>query len=325
MLWFKKSKKEIKSFDDIHKNRRLKIGLALGGGGARGFAHIGAIKAFEEYGIKFDFVSGTSAGSLVGAMLASGMSSEKMIEIASSIKEKDIRTSKLVLIPSKTTGLENIITSYLGDIGIEDLPIPFAPVVVDLVSTDEIALRKGNLAKAVAGSCAVPGVFTPVEYEGKLLADGGLLNTIPSDVPKLFGCDYVVAVDVNSTRTYGTTSTKILDVMGASIRILMKSNAIKGYVYGEVIIQPSLQRFKSTRLDGYEEMIEEGYKATKEHIGEILELWTRKPLKKKKKLFKVEKNKNKVMSDQFDPSLITPSVQQEAIVTREGDGTIASK
>ncbi len=289
----------------LKKYKDLKVGISFGGGATRGFAHIGAIKAFEEAGITFDFVAGTSAGSLVGAFYAAGKTYEEMVEIAKSIKEKDIRTSKIILIPSKTTGIENLIIDNLGDIDIQDLPVPFAPVVVDIKSTEEIALRRGNLAKAVAGSCAVPGVFAPVEFEDKLLADGGLQNTIPADIPKLFGCDYVVSIDVNSTRAYGTSSTKLLDVMGASIRILMKSNAIKGYVYSEVIIRPNLKRFKSTSINGFEDMIEEGYKATKEMIPEILEIFKRKPLKRKyKKEMIFGQTNNKVIENEYDVRLL---------------------
>lgn len=289
----------------LKKYKDLKVGISFGGGATRGFAHIGAIKAFEEAGITFDFVAGTSAGSLIGAFYAAGKTYEEMVEIAKSIKEKDIRTSKIILIPSKTTGIENLIIDNLGDIDIQDLPVPFAPVVVDIKSTEEIALRRGNLAKAVAGSCAVPGVFAPVEFEDKLLADGGLQNTIPADIPKLFGCDYVVSIDVNSTRAYGTSSTKLLDVMGASIRILMKSNAIKGYVYSEVIIRPDLKRFKSTSINGFEDMIEEGYKATKEMIPEILEIFKRKPLKRKyKKEMIFGQTNNKVIENEYDVRLL---------------------
>lgn len=303
------NKKEKSTFK---RNKNVKIGLALGGGATRGFAHIGAIKAFEEAGIVFDFVAGTSAGSLVGAFYCARLNSEEMIKIASGIKEKDIRNSRILFVPSKNDGIINLIKEHLGDIKIEDLPIPFSPVVVDLKSTEEIALRRGDLARAVAGSCAVPGVFTPCEFEDMLLADGGLQNTIPADIPKLFGCDYVVAIDVNSTRAYGTNSAKLLDVMGASIRILMKSNAIKGYVYSEVMVKPNLKRFKSTSIDGFMEMIEEGYKATKEKIPQILELFSRKPLKRKFKKGKTfASSQNQAISNEFDKRLLQVNAEEQ--------------
>ena len=134
----------------LKKRKNLKIGLALSGGGARGFTHLGAIKAFEEFGLKFDFVSGTSAGSIVGALYCAGLSFDEMFNLARKLDTKDIRSNKFMFIPSKTDKLENLIISILGDINIEDLKIPLAITAVDLKSTNEICFTKGNLAKAVA-------------------------------------------------------------------------------------------------------------------------------------------------------------------------------
>lgn len=283
---FNKVKKKILNSNMLFKgkNKKVKIGLALGGGGARGFAHLGAIKAFEEYGLKFDYVAGTSAGSIVGAFYSAGYNYQKMFEVAKAMDVKDIRTSKLVFMPSKSDGIEKVFKDELGDINIEDLPIPFAAVAVDIITTDECVITKGNLAKACAGSCAVPGIFQPVVFEGRHLCDGGLQNTIPSDVPKLMGCDYVVAVDVNKSRNYGTQSTKIIDVISCTVRILMKGNAFKGYMYGDVVVKPETKRFKSTKKEGYEDMIDEGYKATIDVMPEILKLFNKKPIKTKQKV-----------------------------------------
>lgn len=262
--------------------RKVKIGIAFGGGGARGFTHLGAIKAFEEFGINFDFVAGTSAGSFAGAFYAAGYSYEQMYKIVKDIKEKDIRKNIIPFTPSRLDGVGDIIINNLGNINIEDLKTPFAAVAVDIKSTKEVCFAKGNLAKAVMGSCAVPGIFQPVIYNDMILCDGGLQNTIPADVPKLFGCDYVVAVDVNKSRTYGTDSTKIFDVITCSIRILMKSNAVRGYVNADLVIAPETKRFKSTKTDGLDEMIEEGYKATIDIMPQIMELFSRRKLFKKK-------------------------------------------
>ena len=127
-------------------------------------------------------------------------------------------------------------------------------------------------------------MFQPVEYNDMILADGGLQNTIPADIPKYFGCDYVVAIDVNKSRLYGTNSTKFLDVLSCSIRILMKSNAIRGYVNADVVVGPETKRFKSTSTNGLDDMIEEGYKATIDAMPKILELFKMKPRKKIKVL-----------------------------------------
>ena len=258
------------------KHKKVKIGLALGGGGARGFAHLGVLKAFEENNISFDYVAGTSAGSLVGALHCAGLTYQQIYDIAKNLKKKDIKPGTFMFVPSKTEGLQKVIISAIGDISFQELKKPFAAVAVDLISADEIIITHGSVAKAVAGSCAVPGVFVPVEFEHMHLADGGLQNTIPADVPRLYDCDYVVAVDVNSTRGEGTDSLKMIDVLPATIRILMKSNAVKGYLNADVVIQPNLKRFKSTKMDGFEEMIEEGYRAAMDKMPEILNIISKK-------------------------------------------------
>lgn len=267
--WFRRKEKLV-------KHKKVKIGLALGGGGARGFAHLGVLKAFEENNIEFDYVAGTSAGSLVGALHCAGLTFQQIYDIAKDLKKKDIKPGTFMFVPSKTDGLQKVIKSAIGDISFQELKKPFAAVAVDLISADEIIITHGNVPKAVAGSCAVPGVFVPVEFENMHLSDGGLQNTIPADVPRLYDCDYVVAVDVNSTRGEGTDSLKMIDVLPAAIRILMKSNAVKGYLNADIVIQPSLKRFKSTKMDGFEEMIEEGYRAAMEKMPEILNIISKK-------------------------------------------------
>ena len=262
--------------------KKPKIGIAFGGGGARGFTHLGVVKALEEFGIKFDYISGTSVGSIIGAFYAAGYSFEQMYKIAKNLKEKDIRKNIIPFTPSKIDGVGEIVINNLGDINIEELKIPFSVVAVDIKSTKEVWLSKGNLAKAVMGSCAVPGVFQPVVYDDMILCDGGLQNTIPADVPKFYGCDYVVSVDVNKSRTYGTDSTKLLDVLSCSIRILMKSNAVRGYVASDIVIKPETKRFKSTKTDGMEEMIDEGYKATIDVMPQIMNIMSKRKGKKNK-------------------------------------------
>lgn len=260
--------------------KKIKIGIAFGGGGARGFSHLGAIKAFEEFGLKFDYVAGTSVGSIVGAFYSAGYTYEQMYDVVKNLKEKDIRRSVIPFTPSKIDGVGEIVTKNLGDINIEDLKIPFSAVAVDIKSTKQVCISKGNLAKAVMGSCAVPGIFQPVVFDDMILCDGGLQNTIPADIPRYYGCDYVISVDVNKSRTYGTESTKMFDVIFCSIRILMKSNAVRGYLYSDVVVAPETRRFKSTSANGMEEMIDEGYKAAIDVMPKIMEIFAKKKRKK---------------------------------------------
>lgn len=267
-----------------------KVALVLGGGAARGLAHIGVIKALEEHNISFDYVVGTSVGSLVGAFYAAGLTSAEMIEYAKTIKTKDIKSGLIPFVPSKTDGIKNVVVNALGNIDITDLKKHYCAVAVDVKSAREVYFVKGNLAEIVAASCAVPGVFLPVEYEDYVLYDGGLSNNLPSNVPKIvFGCDAVIAVDVNSTRGYGTDSTKYIDTIMASIRIMMKSNSLKGYLNSDLIIQPDLKRFKSTKLNNIDEMIMEGYNATIFQMEKIKNILNGKNKEKKIKKIKVNK------------------------------------
>lgn len=265
--------------------KQIKIGLAFGGGGARGFSHIGVIKAFEQFGLEFDYIAGTSVGSLVGAAYASGMTSDQLYKIAKNLRTRDIRTNKVFFMPSKTDGIEKLVEEVIGVSKIEDLKIPYSAVAVDIKSTKQVCISHGSLAKAVAGSCCVPGFFHPVEFGDKLLCDGGLQNTIPANIPRYFGCDYVIAVDCNSTRTYGTDSPKLLDVLGCTIRVLMKSNAVKGYVCSDVMIATDNKKFKSTKLFGLDEMVDEGYKNAIDAMPKIMEIFNGKAKKQKFKDF----------------------------------------
>ncbi len=282
---FRLFRRKEKTEKEYKKNKKVKIGIAFGGGGARGFVHIGAIKAFEEAGIEFDAVSGTSAGSIIASYYAAGYSYQDMIPIAKSIKAKDIRNSKLIFVPSSTTGVENLITNNLGNVTVDSFKKPLAVVAVDLISGDEMIFTKGNLAKVVAGSCCYPGVFNPVVYENMHLIDGGLQNNIPSDVLKLFDCDYIVAVDANPSRGGGTNSLKLMDVLGASLSIGTKSNSVKGYINADIVVKPDTKRFKSTKAEGVDEMIQEGYIATKLIIPDLLKMISVKPKRKKKSQF----------------------------------------
>ncbi len=278
----------------MNKNK-YKLGLALGGGGARGFAHIGVLKAFEEEGIIFDEVSGTSAGSIVAALYAYGLTATEMENVAKTIRPKDIKKG-LFFMPSETDGIENIIKGAVGDVHFDELKLPFTAVAVDLITGKEVHLRAGNVAKSVAASCAVPGFFKPVEIDTYRLADGGLQNTIPADVVRKDGCKVVISVDVNHTRGEGTSSTKLLDILSASLGIVMKSNAVNGKIFSDLVIEPDLKKFKSTSMDGYLEMIDIGYKEAKKRMPEIKELLGLvKPVGFWSKLFK--KNKQQILDE----------------------------
>ncbi len=250
----------------------LKLGLALSGGGTRGVAYIGIFKAFEEAGLHFDYVAGTSIGSFMGAAYCAGIPIDRMTEIAKRLREKDILTSKIAFMPNKTEKLEAVIDDALEGRSFEDLKIPFTAVAVDIISGQEIHLKKGKLNKAIASSCAVPGIFNPVEYPPYRFYDGGLQNNIPADVVREMGADIVLTIDINPTRGYGTESTKYLELLKAALRIMMKSNSVKGYVHSDYVLKVDLSDFDQRKLEGVEDMIRIGYETAKEEMPNILKV-----------------------------------------------------
>lgn len=253
----------------------LKIGFVFGGGGARGFGHIGVLKAFEEAGIKADFVCGTSIGSLIAAAYASGATSSELLEIAENLKQKDIKPNKIIPTPSSAEGVEELcLKAIKGNKMFSELNIPFACVAVDINTGKQVVFESGFVAKCVSASCCAPGFFIPVEIDGHNYVDGGLLNNIPTDIAFSKHCDIIIAIDINSTRGSGSPTTKLLDVLGATISIMGTVNANLGYSYADVVIKPDLKRFSSMKFGGDQstEMMEEGYKAAKAAIPEIMRI-----------------------------------------------------
>ena len=261
--------------------KRYKVGLCLSGGGTRGFSYIGAFKAFEEAGIKFDAVAGASIGSMFAAIYASGMTSDEMMKYAVTAKNEDFRKSKLGFLPSKMDNLAESLSNVLKVKKIEQLKIPYYAVAVDLKTGHEIDFNSGDLIPIITGSCAIPGVYYPVHYKNFTLIDGGTKNNIPVDVLRDNGCDYVVTIDCNSTRGGGTSSKNIITQFTTSIGIMMVNNSKLGIKLSDIIIRPDLERFNSLSLTGKEEMIQEGYRAVKEMLPTLKNLFEGKVKKRK--------------------------------------------
>ncbi len=186
----------------------MKMGIALGGGGAKGFAHIGVLKVLAQAGIEFDVVSGTSIGALVGAAYAAG-GLEKLEEIWTKITLKDI---PLLLGPTwPRQGLFSgrkvlkLFNEIIEEENIEDLKKPFVAVCVDLKNEEIVAFTKGNVYNAVRASIAIPAVFTPVVSEDKFLVDGGVLEPVPVEAARHLGADFIVAVDLLASSRFERT------------------------------------------------------------------------------------------------------------------------
>ena len=250
---------------------KYKVGLALSGGGARGFAHLGAMMAFSDNGIVFDCVAGTSVGSLFGAAYALGLDLAQVKEFCYTVKDKDLIT-KWLKVGSPSHNIERLADRLFGGATFDDTNLPFACVAVDLTSGCEVVLTSGTLAKACSASCAVPLVFTPVEMDDMVLVDGGVANNIPADVCRQLGAEIVISVDLNHTRSEGTTSNKTIDRMGAVWRVMSSATAYKGFHNSDLVITPELRIFKSTTIADVDRMINEGYRATVAQMDEIKQL-----------------------------------------------------
>lgn len=264
-------------FDRFIKNNNKEqkkpvVALCLGGGGARGFAHIGAIKAFEEQGVDFDFCVGTSIGSLVGSIYCAGISSKEMEKYASSLDMKNVHNG-IIITPNDASKIGKIVTDFIGDAKIESFPKKFAAVAVDLKEGKQVIIEKGSVALACSASSAIPLLFKPVKYNDKNLVDGGLINNIPADVCKMLGADKVVAIDVNPTRGKGTDGTGIFDVLKATLSIVLKNSSVAGLRSCDVLVSVNTQEFSSAKMNGYGEMLQRGYDETMKQMDEIKKLF----------------------------------------------------
>ena len=179
---------------------KKKIGLALGGGAARGLAHIGVLKVLERMGIVPQMIAGTSIGSIIGAIYAKELDADRLEQYA--MEWSRWKTAQLLDPALPRVGLikgkkvEAILDSYLGEESFSDLKVPFACVAVDIDTGEEVVIREGKVASGVRASISIPGIFLPVEREGRLLVDGGLVNPVPVSTVREMGADFIIAVNV---------------------------------------------------------------------------------------------------------------------------------
>jgi len=247
----------------------LKIALALGGGAARGFAHIGVIKALEAQGIVPDMVVGTSAGSVVGALYASGMSGFELQDLALTMQENMLADWTLpnrgVL---KGEALQDFINLKVKNLTIQKMPKPLGVVATDLQSGEKVLFRRGDTGMAVRASSAVPGMFQPVEIGGRDYVDGGLTSPVPAQVARSMGADFVIAVDISNVSRR--------DRLSGTLDVLLQTFAIMGHAISsheledaDVVIRPKTGAVSSTDFEGRHLAILEGEKAAAAVMPEL--------------------------------------------------------
>ena len=240
---------------------KLKIGLALGGGAAKGFAHIGVIKMLEASGIHPDVVAGTSAGSVVGALYASGMDAFALQQTAFGLDEAKIRDVRLFsggLVQGQA--LQDYVNQLLHKQPIEQLKMPFAAVATELESGTRTVFVRGNTGRAVRASSSIPGVFEPVEIHGKHYVDGGVVSPIPVDAARRLGADFVIAVDISAAPD-GSNPQGMMNIVGQSISIMGRQLAAQESARADVVIRPDLRGIGPTDFEQKNQAILAGEKA----------------------------------------------------------------
>lgn len=247
----------------------VKIGLALGGGAARGFTHIGVIKALEAQGIVPEIVVGTSAGSVVGSLYASGLSGFELQKVAIEMEEAQVGDWSL---PDrgvfKGEALQNFVNKAVGNRPLEKLPRTFAAVATDLHSGELVAFRTGNTGMAVRASSTVPGVFQPVAINGREYVDGGLVSPVPVRTARSLGANFVIAVDISAKPKDGKTQ-NTLSVMLQTFAIMGQSISRYELAEADMVIRPATAELPSADFQARHKAVLEGEKAAAGVMAEL--------------------------------------------------------
>ncbi len=261
------------------QKKRLKVGLVLGGGGAKGAAEIGVLKVLEEVGIPIDYIAGTSIGSIVGGLKAIGVRADSIESLFRSQKWGALFAKEFI----GGCSVENLFDSICqisDSIHFDDLPIPFRCVAVDSRNMEEVVLDSGSLATAMRASMAIPGVFRPVKWDGKKLVDGGVLNNLPVDVVLKMGADVVIAVDLQQKKSKPNHQWIPKPIKGVNSLlqwVLLKPDRTKyenNKNVVDVLINPRLKKhdvmcFLPACID---EMIAIGEKTARQKMSELIKL-----------------------------------------------------
>jgi len=258
------------------KSDRLRVGLALSGGAARGIAHVGVLRALVENGIPIDAISGASAGSLIGGCFAAGLSIERLEKMAASFRWRHtarLSFSRLGL--QSNARMETFLRANLPVTRFEDLKIPFAAMVTDLRKGSLIVFRdKGDLPFAIRASCAIPFVYAPVEdRDGRLLIDGGIVENLPISQTRDLGADIVIGVDVNfdGVKFFDRPHTA-LGVLAYTFIAVERIVSNQQRRDADLLIVPKVGHIRWDQTRRANELVKAGYEAGLESIDEIRKL-----------------------------------------------------
>lgn len=252
-----------------------KIGLALSGGGARGFAHIGVLEVLESEGINISAVSGTSMGSVVGSLYASGISVKEILEFMDSNDWKRFLISANFTIPNlpaiNSRKVNRVLSRLLGEKTFKECRMPFCAVAADIVTKEKVFLKEGRLIEAVKASIAIPGVFEPLVRNGQILIDGGVVEPVPIDAVRTMDVDFVIAVALENLerKIVPTARTSIFHILDVSLALMEREIYNKYFPGANIIIQPHTGDFGVFDFGRAKEIINAGRTAALEKIEEI--------------------------------------------------------
>jgi NTE family protein len=266
-------------YRSVESQDRVKVGVALGGGGARGLAHIGVLKAFEESDVPVDAMTGTSVGALIGALYAAGVSTAKMEQMSQEIGWSSLTNYsryslfRLIVTEQKLSSqnMELYLQQHIGNRQFDELKIPFACVATDFQTGERVVFREGSVALAARASSTIPGLFEPVVFRHRFLVDGGLVSNIPTDLLTLMGADIIVGVDVTADFT-GSQPKNMLAILNQAIYIQSERMAREELARAQVVIRPKMGDISATDLSRSDECIDAGILAGRRAIPQVKRL-----------------------------------------------------
>jgi NTE family protein len=302
---------------EVVAKEKLKIGLALGGGGARGLAHIGVLKVLERENIPIDLITGTSMGAIIGAVYAlkkDVSAIEKITEKYSKINEFNIdlsfsekeRKDKPFFLKRMSDflkkgyilnlelrkkyindgeGLRKVIEELVNNKTFEDTQIPFAVVAADLVKGEKVIIRRGKLFDALLASASIPGMFPPVTLDKKILVDGGIVDVVPIEAAQSLGANFVIAVSVSQTIKKRAEFNNAIDIFFRSDSITSAELRKLQLSFADVVITPKVGRFHWSDFSKPEQCVREGEVAAQNAISELKKKMKRAKLSWWKRLF----------------------------------------
>jgi NTE family protein len=251
------------------RSLRPKIGLALGSGSARGFAHIGVLKVLKEENIPIDFIAGSSIGALVGTLYGASSDMDRLYRIGKLFKRKyyiDFVVPKMGLIGGQR--IKEFVKLMTFGKKLEELHIPVAVVATELSTGEKVVFTEGDIHQAVRASISIPGIFVPEKIEGKLYVDGALVERVPVSVARELGADIIIGVDVAVIKR-NQPIVSIYDVIMQSIDIIQTEGFRHHEMKSDCMLRPKVNQFNARTFTQLEEIIQAGEEEAKEHIQEI--------------------------------------------------------